>query len=104
MALLTIIDLKSGKTMKKSNHLEFPFFPFPLGLSQNIVYHPNCSQCSSTPGPSPCISLAVVSLTTRVSPSGPHAATSTRWFEGVLTTAWRMSVAISGLPGLMACS
>lgn len=63
-------------------------------------HHPNCSQCSSTPGPSPLIRLAVVLLTTRMSPSGPHAATSTRLCDGVERTASRISVAVSGRPHL----
>jgi hypothetical protein len=39
-----------------------------------------------------------VSLTVLISPAGPHAATSTRWFAGVDSTAVRMRAATSGLP------
>lgn len=72
----------------------------PLGLLS--TYHPNCSQCSSTPGPSPRIKLAVTSLTVVINPAGPHAATSTRPVAGVDDTASRIRVAVSGRPGLMA--
>lgn len=67
--------------------------------SSHPFYHPNCSQCNSTPGPSPRIKLAVTSRTVLISPRGPHAATNTRPVAGVVEMASRMSIAVSGRPG-----
>jgi len=92
--------MSKGKTTKKGRLYQIPVRNQPTNQPTHPFYQPNCSQCSSTAGPSPTISFAVVSLTTLISPSGPHAATSTLWFRGVVLTASRISDAASGRPAL----
>lgn len=69
-------------------------------LTEN-VYQPNCSQWSSTPGPSDRMHAAVVLRTCVMRPSGPHPKTRIRFSTGVSSISVRIKAETSGLPLLM---